>query len=56
MLEDVDDVAGTKVAKVDIECMLWLLYHINVLVEVLVLNIEFHQLLDVVELELLANG
>jgi hypothetical protein len=33
-----------------------LLYRVNVLVEVLVLDIEFRQLLDVIELELLANG
>jgi hypothetical protein len=36
--------------------MLWLLYRVNVLVDVLVLDIEFRQLLDVVELALLANG
>ena len=56
MLDDADDVAETEVANVDIERMLWLLYRVNVLVEVLVLDIEFRQLLDVVELELLANG
>lgn len=33
-----------------------MLYRVNVLVDVLVLDIEFRQLLDVVELELLANG
>ena len=39
-----------------IERILWLLYRVNALVDVLVLDIEFRQLLDVVELELLANG
>ena len=36
--------------------MLWLLCRINVLVEVFALDIELRQLLDVVKLELLANG
>jgi hypothetical protein len=55
VLDDADE-AETDVANVDIERMLWLLYRVNVLVDVLVLDIEFRQLLDVVELELLANG
>ena len=55
MLDDADD-AETEVANVDIERILWLLYRVNVLVDVLVLDIEFRQLLDVIELELLANG
>jgi hypothetical protein len=53
VLYDVDE-AETEVANVDIERKLWLLYRVNVLVDVLV--IEFRQFLDVVELELLANG
>ena len=55
MLDDADE-AETEVANVDTERILWLLYRVNVLVDVLVLDIEFRQLLDVVELELLANG
>ena len=55
VLDDADE-AETEVANVDIERMLWLLYRVNVLVDVLVLDVEFRQLLDVVELELLANG
>ena len=53
MLDDVDDVAETGVEKVDIERMLWLLY---LLIEVLVLDIKFRQLLDIIKLELLVNG
>ena len=52
MLDDVDK-AEAEVANVDIERIL---YRVNVLVDMLVLAIEFRQLLDVVELELLANG
>ena len=56
MLDDADD-AETEVANVDTERILWLLYRVNVLVDVLVLDIEFRQSLDVIELEqLLANG
>jgi hypothetical protein len=55
VLDGADD-AETEVANVHTEQMLWLLYHVNVLVDVLVLDIEFHQLLNVVELELLTNG
>ena len=55
MLDDADD-AETEVANVDTERILWLLYRVNVLVDVLVLDIEFRQLLDAIELELLANG
>ena len=43
-------------AKVDTQRILWLLYRVNVLLDVLMLDIEFRQLLDVVGLELLANG
>jgi len=55
VLDDADE-AETEVANVDTERILWLLYRVNALVDVLVLDIEFRQLLDVVELELLANG
>jgi hypothetical protein len=57
VLDDADE-AETEVANVDIERILWLLYRVNVLVDVLVLDIEFRQLLllDAIELELLANG
>ncbi len=54
MLEDADE-EDTEVAKVDIERILWLLYRVNALVDVLVLDIEFRQL-EFIELELLANG
>lgn len=53
--EDADD-TETEVVNVDIERILLLLYRVNVLIDVPVLHIEFRQLLDVVELELLANG
>ena len=55
MLDDADD-AEAEVANVDTERILWLLYRVNLLVDVLVLDIEFRQLLDVIELEMLANG
>jgi len=55
VLDDADE-PETEVANVDTERILWLLYRVNVLVDVLVLDIEFRQLLDEVELELLANG
>jgi hypothetical protein len=63
VLDDADE-AETEVAKVDTERTLWLLYRVNVLDDdavvlddvVFVLDIEFRQLLDLVELELLANG
>jgi hypothetical protein len=55
VLDGADD-AETEVANVHTKRMLWLLYHVNVLVDVLVLDIEFRQLLNVVELELLASG
>jgi hypothetical protein len=42
-----------EVANVDTERVLWLLYRVKVLVEVLVLAIEFRQLLDADELEML---
>ena len=48
MLDDADD-AETEVANVDIERILWLLYRVNLLVDVLVLDIEFRQLLNVIE-------
>ena len=47
--EEVED-AETEVANVDTECMLWLLYRVNVLLEVFVLAIEFRQLLEEAEL------
>ena len=55
VLEDAHD-AETEAVNVDIERRLWLLYRVNVLVDLLMLHIEFRQLLDVVELELLAKG
>jgi hypothetical protein len=55
VLDGADD-AEAEVANVHTERMLWLLYHVNVLVNELVLDIEFRQLLNVVKLELLANG
>ena len=55
MLEDADN-AENEVANVDIERTLRLLYRVNVLVDVVVPDIEFCQLPDLVELELLANG
>lgn len=54
--EEVED-AETEVANVDTERMLWLLYRVNVLLEVFVLAIEFRQLFDEDELiELLATA
>ena len=55
VLDDVDE-AETEVSNIDIKHMLCLLYLVNVLVDVLVLDIEFLQFLDGVMLELLANG
>ena len=55
MLDDADE-AETEVANVDIERVLWSLYRVNMLVGVLVLDIEFRQLLNDIELELLAKG
>jgi hypothetical protein len=51
VLDEAED-AETEVANVDTERMLWLLYRVNVLVEVFVLVIEFRQLLDAEELEI----
>ena len=50
MSDDADE-AKIEVANIDIKRILRLLYRVNVLVDVLVLDIEFPQLLDVVELE-----
>ena len=55
VVDDADD-TETEGINVDIERILWLLYRVNVLVDLLMLHIEFRQWLDVVELELLANG
>jgi hypothetical protein len=52
VLDEAED-AETEVANVATERMLWLLYRVNVLVEVFVLAIEFRQLLDAEELEIL---
>jgi len=52
VLDEAED-AETEVANVDTERMLWLLYRVNVLVEVFVLAMEFRQLLDAEELEML---
>jgi hypothetical protein len=52
VLDEAED-AETEVANVDTERVLWLLYRVKVLVEVLVLAIEFRQLLDADELEML---
>jgi len=48
--------AETEVAHVATERILWLLYRVNVLVEVFVLAIEFRQLFDEAELEILDTG
>jgi hypothetical protein len=48
--------AETEVANVDTERRLWLLYRVNVLVEVFVLAIEFRQLFDAAELEIPDTG
>jgi hypothetical protein len=45
--------AETEVANVDTERMLWLLYRVNVLDEVFVLDMELRQLFDAEELEML---
>ena len=50
LLDEAED-AETEVANVATERMLWLLYRVNVLVEVFVLAMEFRQLLDAAELE-----
>jgi hypothetical protein len=52
LLDEAED-AETDVANVDTERMLWLLYRVNVLVEVFVLAMEFRQLLDAEEFEML---
>ena len=55
MLDDVNE-AETEVENVDIERILRLLYRVRVLVNVLVLDIEFRQLLEVIELGLLSSS
>jgi hypothetical protein len=56
VLDDADEVEMV-VANVDTERILWLLYRVNTLDEVFVLEVEFRQLvLDIAELELLASG
>ena len=54
MLDDVNE-AGAEVENVDIECILRLLYRVRVLVNVLVLDIEFRQLMEVIEFKLLSS-
>ena len=55
VLDEAED-AETDVANVDTERVLWLLYRVNVLVEVFVLAMEFRQLLDAEELEMLETA
>lgn len=55
MLNDADE-AEIEAANINIKHILWLLHCVNVFFNVLVLNFGFCQLLDVVMLELLANG
>jgi len=50
LLDEVEN-AETKVVHVATERMLWLLYRVNVPVEVIVLAMEFRQLLDTAGLE-----
>lgn len=52
VLDEAED-AETDVANVATERMLWLLYRVNVLIEVFVLAIELRQLFDAEELEML---
>lgn len=51
MVLDEPEEAETEVANVDTERMLWLLYRVNVLVEVFVLAMEIRQLSDAEEPE-----
>jgi len=53
VLDDADEV-DTVVANVETERILWLLYRVNALDDVFVLDVELRQLL--LELELLFNG
>jgi hypothetical protein len=56
VLDDADEV-DMVVANVETERILWLLYRVNVLDDVFVLDVELRQLLlDVAEPELLGNG
>jgi hypothetical protein len=55
VLDEADD-AETEVANVDTERMLWLLYRVNVVDEVFVLAMEFRQLLDAEEFEIVETA